>query len=595
MADPEASTEVPAESLAQGAYSRAPGTRDFPPEAAARRDRIETRLLERFSAYGFSRVDVPTLEYRDLYSPARIGPELFHHLVLARLPAANTFPPEVEPAPGEPNNRLTTQDAALRPDFTGPLARMMVTRLLDDYGIADELPTRWSYAGSVFRARTPRPLRLIEFRQAGVELVGASHPMADLEVLSLACDAAEDLQVPDWQLHLGHAGLFRSLIALACPQNPLARAALSSGLMQASRMRNRVRLGDDGFQSYLHESRASLEQRVRDWLSEPGETSHSDRITEHMQRNWFALLSPESHDLHQWRTLLPNLHERHLSESWSRTYGIADAHREALLSLARAGGDPADFFEAVGRYIEELAPHASAEQLERVERQLGSFHELTGELRAAIGGPLDLVVTAAASRGIGYYTGITFELHTAATRTAESAVCGGGRYRGLHQWLYNRAAQTAALRGEASLPPLPHSDVASNLTGVGFAFGIDRLDAALRKQRPFRRRPDVYVVVEDAIWAREAFLAAGRLRRAGLSVVSELPTARYTVRSLQTQLATASQAGGRGARHVLVFGTHEHRSGRVGLRDLDAQTSQTLPLSEAEAWLVSHATPGAQP
>ena len=588
MAEPETTPTVPTDLFATRAYSRAAGTRDLPPEAAARRDRIEARLLERFSSYGFSRVDVPTLEYLDLYSPRRIGSDLFHHLVLARLPTSTTFPPELDAHDG-PASGLTTHDAALRPDFTAPLARMLVTRLLSGDGMRRELPARWSYAGSVYRARTPRPLRLIEFRQAGVELMGASHAMADLEVLSMACDAARDLQVPDWRLHLGHAALFRSLVDLASTENHPARSALANGLVQAARMRTRAELGDAGFSRYLEGARQTLHQRVRDWLSEPGETADHARIIDRVAADWPELVSPDSLDLDHWRTRLPLLNERLLADVWSTAHGLPTHRIDALLGLARSAGEPEAFFSAVGRYVEALAPGAPAELLERIDRQLGSFHELTRDLRAVVDGPLDLVVTPAASRGIAYYTGITFEIHTASTRTAYSDVCGGGRYSGLHRWLYDRAARTAAFQAGHDRPtPAVSRELAEALTGVGFAFGIERLDTALHDQRPLRPRPDVYVVVQDAAFARRAFHTAGRLRSAGLSVVCELPTARYTVRDLSTQLGAATRAGGRGARHALIFGTDEDRAGQVALKDLDSRTQRTLTLAEAEAHLLAH-------
>lgn len=594
MAEPTPTGVPPAETLTTSAYSRPAGTRDLPPEAAARRDRIETRLLDRFRRYGFSRVDVPMLEYRDLYSPSRIGPDLFHNLVLARLPTATTFPPDT---PDEDSiSSLSTHDAALRPDFTAPLARMLVTRLMADDGMRSELPARWSYAGSVFRARTPRPLRHIEFRQAGVELLGAAHPMADLEVLAMACDAADDLKVPDWRLHLGHAALFRALVALAQPRSPAARDALANGLVHASRMRTRVLLGDAGFTRYLEGSRQTLRQRVRDWLTVPGETADTARIDARMARDWSALVEPDALSLSDWRTRLPDLQERLLAEIWTRTHGVSDHHIDALLGLARSSGPPDAFFGAVARYVEAMSAHAPVELLDRVDRQLAAFHDLTRDLRAVTDSSLDLTVTPAASRGIAYYTGITFEIHTGATNTAYSAVCGGGRYSGLHRWLHNRAARTAALRrGDRGPVPALSRELTDTLTGVGFAFGVERLDAALREQQAVRARPDAYVVVRDTASVRPAFQAASRLRRAGLAVVCELPTARYTVRDLPAQLDSASKAGGRGARYALVFGTDEVRRDNVDLQDLDAQTARSLPLAEAEAWLCSSAARGVRP
>jgi histidyl-tRNA synthetase len=596
MADPQSSRPIRSDLLAAAAYSRAAGTRDLSPEAAARRDRIETRLLERFSAYGFSRVDVPTLEYRDLYSPARIGPDLFHHLVLARLPSSAAFPPDDPPGTlDDTGPGLTTHDAALRPDFTAPLARMLVNRLRSGDGIRRELPARWSYAGSVFRARTPRPLRMLEFRQAGVELLGAAHPMADLEVLTAACDATSNLQVPGWRMHLGHSALFRALVELVSPAAPESRRALANGLVLAARLRTRASLGDQGFARYLHGARQTLTQRVRDHLAEPGETSDSVRVHERLCHAWPELVEPDTLDLAQWRARLPDLNERLLRETWSAYHGLSARRADLLLHLARSAGAPEPFFAAVGQYVEALADGASSELLDRIDSLLGSFHNLTRDLRATVDGPLDLLVTPAASRGIAYYTGITFEIHTSATKSAYSDICGGGRYSDLHRWLYDRAGQTDAFRsGTVWERPTLSRELADSLTGVGFAFGVERIDAALHHLEPLRPRPDVYVVVQDAAFARAAFQSASRLRAAGLSVTCELPTSRYTVRDLATQLGAAAHAGGRGAHHALIFGIDEHREGKVGLKNLDTRAQTTLSLTDAETRLVAsraHGTP----
>ncbi len=594
LAEPDASKTIPSDLLASAAYSRAAGTRDLSPESTARRDRIERRLLERFAAFGFSRVDVPTLEYRDLYSPSRIGPDLFHHLVLARLPSSSLFPSD---APTDSSNAfsdgLTTHDAALRPDFTAPLARMFVQRLRNGDGLRRELPARWSYAGSVFRARTPRPLRLLEFRQAGVELLGASHPTADLEVLSAACDAARQLQIPDWRLHLGHASLFHALLELISPKTPSARRALANGLVLAARMRTRAALGDMGFSRYLEGAQQTLTQRVRDWLAEPGETADTPAVQARLAREWPELADPSALDLDQWRSRLPLLNERLLAETWTCSHGLSADHADLLLHLARSAGEPERFFAAVGEYVSALSEQAPEGLLDRIDGLLGSFHDLSRDLRATVDGPLQLVVTPAASRGIAYYTGITFEIHTGSTGTAYSNVCGGGRYSDLHRWLYDRAARTDALRrGVPYVPTRLSRELSSALTGVGFAFGVERLDAALQSQKARRPRPHVYVVIQDAAFVRRAFQSANRLRAKGLSVICELPTARYTVRDLAAQMGAASRAGGRGARYALIFGTLEDRSNEVGLKNLDTRTQSALSLAAAEAQLLQDCAEG---
>jgi len=600
--EPSGSLGVPADLMAPAVYSRAAGTRDLAPEAAARRDRIERRLLETFGRYGFQRVDVPTLEYRDLYSPARIGPDLFHHLVMARLPVSTSFPPEGfaddatldDMGPLHSDTGTVTHDAALRPDFTAPLARMLVTRMLSGDGVRRELPARWSYAGSVFRARAPRPLRLLEFHQVGVELLGAAHPLADLEVVALACDAVNRLKVPDWRLHLGHAELFKALVELAGPRDSAAASAIANGLVLAARMRMRAGFGDVGFARYVDGARASLTQRVRDFLSGPGGKVDARQLADWMASDWAALDAPDEVTVERWRTVLPELNERLLMSMWAQDHGLPLERGDALLDLARCSGPAGSFFSAVGGFVSAMSSsgHVTREALREVDGLRAAFHnltqDLTRDLRDALGRRPPVYISPAASRGIAYYTGVTFEIHTPHTGSAYTDICGGGRYSELHEWLYGRASHTAAHRRRSSgtHDSEPSAQLKGVLTGVGFAFGVERLDAALRGQDAVRPKPDVYVVVQDAELARQAFSVAQKLRRGGLSVVCELPTRDYTVRSIRAQLGAADRAGGRGAHFALVFGTAEDRDGLVGLKDLATGQQDTLPIKEAVARLL---------
>lgn len=68
----------------------------------------------------------------------------------------------------------------LRPDLTIPVARLIATRMADHPG-----PVRVAYLASAFRPPRPGRPRATEQRQAGVELVGATEPGADAEVIAL--------------------------------------------------------------------------------------------------------------------------------------------------------------------------------------------------------------------------------------------------------------------------------------------------------------------------------------------------------------------------------------------------------------------------
>jgi histidyl-tRNA synthetase len=78
----------------------------------------------------------------------------------------------------------------LRPENTAGVVRAVITG-----GLTQELPLRFAYAGPMFRYERPQKGRLRQFHQIGVELIGASEPLADVEVIALGADILDRLGV----------------------------------------------------------------------------------------------------------------------------------------------------------------------------------------------------------------------------------------------------------------------------------------------------------------------------------------------------------------------------------------------------------------
>ena len=103
--------------------------------------------------------------------------------------------------------------------MTIPIARMAATRYH-----ADEMPLRLYYIGSVFRYAEPQAGRHREFTQVGIELIGASGPRADAEVVTLAAGVLESLGLASFRLDLGHIGFFQGSGGIRQRQAPHRRA-----------------------------------------------------------------------------------------------------------------------------------------------------------------------------------------------------------------------------------------------------------------------------------------------------------------------------------------------------------------------------------
>ena len=205
------------------------GMRDLLPEEAAARRWLSRQLLERFALYGFVVVTPPVFEFAEVLERG-----------LGTLAPADVLR-FIEPESGEV--------AALRPDMTPQIARIVATRLR-----GRPPPFRLCYEGTVLRRRSGRARKHRQIPQVGVELAGVSAPAGDLELLALAADAlhASGLQ----QFHHRHRRRWRgaraSVSALAGDAVAALGCARTQGRIPRSMpsARMRLRLTAEALQRY---------------------------------------------------------------------------------------------------------------------------------------------------------------------------------------------------------------------------------------------------------------------------------------------------------------------------------------------------------
>jgi len=92
--------------------------------------------------------------------------------------------------------------------MTVQAARVAGTKLYDQ-----ALPLRFYYIGSVFRHEEPQAGRRREFTQAGIELMGASGPEADAEMLAVAVAALQALNITRFQLNVGQVAFLQAILS----------------------------------------------------------------------------------------------------------------------------------------------------------------------------------------------------------------------------------------------------------------------------------------------------------------------------------------------------------------------------------------------
>ncbi|MEA5574104.1 ATP phosphoribosyltransferase regulatory subunit [Calothrix sp. UHCC 0171] len=167
-------------------YQPATGARDLLPLDVAQKRWIEDRLQQVFHRWGYHRIITSTLERMDtLMAGGAIQPRTVIQL-----------------------QNSEEEELGLRPELTASIARTAVTRLA---GAA--YPQRLYYNANVFqRTRESKHNRQQEFYQAGVELLGGAGLLGNAEVLLLVADCLQALNLNNWHLILGEAGITRSLL-----------------------------------------------------------------------------------------------------------------------------------------------------------------------------------------------------------------------------------------------------------------------------------------------------------------------------------------------------------------------------------------------
>lgn len=199
---------MPVEALPQSLEHPLPaGMRDLLPEEAAARRSLARSLLDRFALHGYAIVTPPVFEFAQVLERG-----------LGTLDPADVLR-FIEPESGEV--------AALRPDMTPQIARMIATRLR-----SRPLPFRLSYEGTVMRRRSGRARKHRQIPQAGVELAGVAGPEGDLELLTLAIDGLRATGLEQFQIDLGDAGVVRALLA---PLSAEHQALVSDALARKDR------------------------------------------------------------------------------------------------------------------------------------------------------------------------------------------------------------------------------------------------------------------------------------------------------------------------------------------------------------------------
>ncbi len=162
------------------------GVRDIYGLECLRKLTLEKKAHEVMTSYGFHDIATPTFEFFDIFSRERgtvQSKEMFKFF-------------------DRGNNTLV-----LRPDMTPSIARCVAK-----YFKEETMPIRLCYTGQTFVNTDKYQGKLQEVTQVGAELFNDDTSDADAEMIALVVDCLLKCGLKEFQIEVGHAGIFKGLV-----------------------------------------------------------------------------------------------------------------------------------------------------------------------------------------------------------------------------------------------------------------------------------------------------------------------------------------------------------------------------------------------
>ncbi len=161
------------------------GMRDFLPEEARLMRYVEDKARRTSQLYGYNEVVTPAVESYELLS-AKAGEEVKSRMFVFQ--------------------DLGGRSVALRPEFTAPIARLVVSTMR-----TQPKPFRIFSLGAVYRYDEPQKGRYREFWQSDYELFGSNKPTADAEIILLTNSLMHAAGLKNIAFKVGHVGILRGI------------------------------------------------------------------------------------------------------------------------------------------------------------------------------------------------------------------------------------------------------------------------------------------------------------------------------------------------------------------------------------------------
>lgn len=148
------------------------GTRDIFGEDMRRQHHVVETAREVAALYGYQEIATPIFEFSEVFKRT-LGD------------TSDIVTKEMYSFTDNGGEHIT-----LRPENTAGVARAVISG-----GLAQNVPLKFFYAGPMFRYERPQKGRYRQFHQIGIELIGVSEPLGDIEVIAAGAQILDRLGV----------------------------------------------------------------------------------------------------------------------------------------------------------------------------------------------------------------------------------------------------------------------------------------------------------------------------------------------------------------------------------------------------------------
>jgi histidyl-tRNA synthetase len=164
-------------------YANVKGTKDLFFEDIKKFRKIIDVCVKVAESYGFSEIYTPIMEFEDLFIK-NIGED------------SDIINKEIYSFLDRNEKKI-----ALRPEGTAPVVRSLISN-----GLLHLLPLKFFYYGPMFRYERPQQGRQRQFHQFGIEYLGADSFYNDVEIIKIADNILNNLNIKKYKLEINYIG-----------------------------------------------------------------------------------------------------------------------------------------------------------------------------------------------------------------------------------------------------------------------------------------------------------------------------------------------------------------------------------------------------